>query len=52
VRVAKKYVDPEHLTIVIVGDRSKIEAPLAATKIAPIVVLDVNGNPITKTTTP
>ncbi|HEV8216857.1 MAG TPA: pitrilysin family protein, partial [Gemmatimonadaceae bacterium] len=52
VRVAKKYIDPEHLTIVIVGDRSKIEAPLAATKIAPIVVLDVNGNPITKTTTP
>ncbi len=45
VRVAQKYIDPEHLTIVIVGDRSKIEAPLAATKIAPIVVLDVNGNP-------
>jgi len=31
---------------VIVGDRSKIEAPLAATNIAPIVHLDLNGNPI------
>lgn len=44
VRVAQKYIDPEHLAIVIVGDRKQIEAPLAATKIAPIVVLDVNGN--------
>jgi predicted Zn-dependent peptidase len=41
-----------HLTIVIVGDRSKIEAPLAATKIAPIVVLDVNGSPVAKPVTP
>jgi zinc protease len=46
VRVAKQYIDPEHLAIVIVGDRSKIEAPLAATNIAPIVHLDVNGNPV------
>jgi predicted Zn-dependent peptidase len=45
VRVATKYIDPQHLAIVIVGDRSKIEAPLAATKIAPIVVLDANGDP-------
>ncbi len=46
VRVAQKYIDPDHLAIVIVGDRAKIEAPLAATKIAPIVRLDVNGDPI------
>jgi zinc protease len=46
VRVAQKYIDPEHLAIVIVGDRSKIEAPLAATKIAPIVLLDAGGNPV------
>jgi hypothetical protein len=52
VRVARKYIDPEHLTILIVGDRAKIEGPLAATHIAPIVVLDVNGNPVqTRTTT-
>jgi len=46
VRVAQKYIDPQHLAIVIVGDRSKIEPPLAATKIAPIVVLDANGDPV------
>ena len=45
VRVAAKYIDPEHLTILIVGDRAKIEAPLAATKIAPITVLDAIGDP-------
>jgi zinc protease len=46
VRVAKQYIDPEHLAIVIVGDRAKVEAPLAATNIAPIVHLDVNGNAV------
>jgi zinc protease len=42
-RVAKKYVDLEHLNIVIVGDRKSIEAPLKAAAIAPIVVLDAEG---------
>jgi len=46
VRVAKQYLDPDHLAIVIVGDKSKIEAPLAAANIAPIVHLDVDGNPL------
>ena len=46
VRVARKYIDPDHLAIVIVGDRSKIAAPLASTKIAPLVVLDLNGDPM------
>ena len=46
VRVARKYVDPDHLALVIVGDREKIEAPLIATKIAPVIRLDVNGDPI------
>ena len=48
VRVAQKYIDPDHLSIVIVGDRSKIQAPLAATRIAPIIVLDANGDPASK----
>ena len=43
VRVAKQYIDLEHLTIVIVGDRAKIEAPLRATGIAPIVLTDIEG---------
>ena len=44
VRVAKQYIDLEHLSIVIVGDRATIEGPLKATNIAPIVVLDIEGN--------
>ncbi len=42
-RVAKQYVDVDHLSIVIVGDRATIEAPLKATGIARIVLLDAEG---------
>ena len=45
VRVAKAHLDLDHLHIVIVGDRSVIEAPLAATGVAPILVLDNEGRP-------
>jgi zinc protease len=45
VRVAKQYIDLDHLSIVIVGDRAGIEAPLKATGIAPITLLDIEGNP-------
>ena len=45
-RVAKQYIDLDHLNIVIVGDRASIEGPLKATGIAPIVVLDGEGNPV------
>jgi zinc protease len=44
VRVAKQYIDLDHLTIVIVGDRATIEAPLKATNVAPIVAADIDGN--------
>jgi zinc protease len=44
-RVAKQYIDLNHLAIVIVGNRSEIEAPLKATGIAPITVIDLEGNP-------
>src|ERR1044071_1553105 len=37
-RVAKQYIDLAHLAIVIVGDRSAIEAALKATNIAPITI--------------
>ena len=46
VRVAKKYIDLEHLNIVIVGDRATIEEPLRRTGIAPVVILDVNAKPV------
>jgi hypothetical protein len=45
-RVAKQYIDLAHLAIVIVGDRSAIEAALKATNIAPITILDIEGNPV------
>jgi predicted Zn-dependent peptidase len=44
-RVAKRYIDLEHLAIVIVGDRSAVEASLKATGIAPITYIDIEGNP-------
>jgi zinc protease len=44
-RVAKRYIDLEHLAIVIVGDRATVEAPLKATGIAPITYIDIEGNP-------
>jgi zinc protease len=43
-RVAKQYIDLDHLTIVIVGDRTSIEAPLKAAGIASVVVSDIEGN--------
>lgn len=46
-RVAKRYIDLNHLAIVIVGNRSEVEGPLKATSIAPITVIDINGNPTT-----
>jgi zinc protease len=47
VRVAKQYIDLDHLAIVIVGDRATIEGPLKATGIAPIAITDIEGNPKT-----
>ena len=46
-RVAKRYIDLNHLAIVIVGDRAKVEAALKSTEIAPITMLDIEGNPAT-----
>jgi zinc protease len=46
-RVAKQYIDLGHLAIVIVGDRSQVEAALKATEIAPLTMLDIEGNPAT-----
>ncbi|MSR06848.1 MAG: insulinase family protein [Gemmatimonadetes bacterium] len=46
VRVAKKYVDLNHLNIIIVGDKEVVQGPLAATGIAPIVTLDLDGRAV------
>ena len=43
-RVARKYLDPNHLTIVVVGDRKTLSEPLA--KLAPLEDRDLDGNPL------
>ena len=50
VRVAKKYIDLDHFNILIVGDRAAIEEALRRTGIAPIVLLDIEGKPISAIT--
>jgi len=44
-RVARQYIDLNHMSIVIVGDRASIEGPLKATGFGPITILDIEGNP-------
>jgi len=43
-RVARKYLDPSHLTIVVVGDRKSLAEPLG--KLAPVEERDLDGNPL------
>ena len=47
-RVARQYVNPGSLAIVIVGDRQKIEQGLKAVNAGPIVLRDFFGQPITQ----
>jgi hypothetical protein len=50
-RVARKYIDFEHLTILVVGDRKVIEPKLKEMPSTEVVhVLDPDGNPQTKVT--
>jgi predicted Zn-dependent peptidase len=44
-RVALKYLDPNRLTIVVVGDRKTLTEPLG--KVAPVEERDLDGNPLT-----
>ena len=48
-RVARRYVDLDRLAIIVVGDRASIEAPLARTGVAPMVVLDAEGRRVPAT---
>ena len=47
-RVARQYINPSSLAIVIVGDRKSIEAGLKAVNTGPIVIRDFFGQPITQ----
>jgi predicted Zn-dependent peptidase len=46
-RVARQYINPGSLAIVIVGDRKNIEAGLKAVNAGPISIRDFFGQPIT-----
>jgi zinc protease len=46
-RVAKTYVDPKEMTILIVGDRSKVEPALKSLPYAQVInVLSPEGDPL------
>jgi len=45
-RVAQQYINPASLVVVIVGDRKSIEPGLKAAGVAPIVIRDMNGQPV------
>jgi predicted Zn-dependent peptidase len=46
-RVARQYIDPSSLAIVIVGDRKNVEAGLKSVNAGPITIRDFFGQPIT-----
>ena len=45
-RVARQYLDPSRMTIVIVGDLAKIRPGIEATGIGPVEVRGVEGQPL------
>jgi zinc protease len=50
-RVAGKYLHPDRITILVVGDRSKVEGPLKTLPFARVVnLLDPEGNPLPEPT--
>ncbi len=44
----KKYVRPDASAMLLVGDRAKVDGPLRELKLGDIVLLDVDGNPVSK----
>jgi zinc protease len=45
-RVARKDIDPDHFAVVVVGDRSQIEKPIADLNEGPIEIRDLWGQPV------
>jgi predicted Zn-dependent peptidase len=41
-RVAQQYIQPDHLVIVLVGDRKTIEAPIRALNIGPVKAVNID----------
>ena len=49
-RVARRYIDPSRMSIVVVGDRASIEPAVRALNLGTISIRDVSGAPITTPT--
>lgn len=47
-RAAEKYLDPAHLTVVVVGDVKNIRAGIEALGLGPVTLLDHEGNEVTQ----
>jgi len=47
-RVARQYINPASLAVVIVGDRKTIEAGLRAVNAGPVSIRDFSGQPISR----
>jgi predicted Zn-dependent peptidase len=45
-RVAREYIDPSRLAIVIVGDRASIEGGVRSLRLGEVLVRDLSGQPI------
>ena len=45
---AQKYAVPGRSTVLLVGDRSKIEAGVRETKLGDVVILDAEGRPVAR----
>ncbi len=45
---ADKYVDPDHLSIVVVGDSAQVAGKLEAAHVAPVVDVDMQARPVAK----
>ena len=45
---AKKYAEPSRATVLLVGDRAKIEAGVREVKLGEIVVIDAEGKPVSR----
>jgi zinc protease len=46
---AEKFAAPSHATLLLVGDRSKIEAGVRSLNIGEVVLVDAEGNPVRST---
>jgi zinc protease len=45
---SKKYVAPDKLSLLLVGDLAKIEPGVRSLNLGEVVILDVEGKPVTK----